>query len=197
MEFVSFFFKFELFNVPPHNPRRAQEGGRGERVAQPAHVPLKRESATMTLDKIRVSGPRPSGPAGRSRPRERNNFRARTFAKVALLTRSFFFFFFFSSPPRSKPSAEGEGGGRVHAHDSKVSFDTAEAGGGGPAIYPFGSYHSRSAASDFLHSFCPLLTTTRNAMVTSVAFPLAFAATGALLLTKGVYHMTTGTGKLD
>lgn len=37
----------------------------------------------------------------------------------------------------------------------------------------------------------------KNAMVTSVAFPLAFAATGALLLTKGVYHMTTGTGKLD
>ena len=32
----------------------------------------------MTLDKIRVSGPRPSGPAGRSRPRERINFRART-----------------------------------------------------------------------------------------------------------------------
>lgn len=55
----------------------------------------------MTLDKIRVSGPRPSGPAGRSRPRERINFRARTFAKVALLTRSFFFFFFSSRFPHN------------------------------------------------------------------------------------------------
>jgi len=34
-------------------------------------------------------------------------------------------------------------------------------------------------------------------MVTSVVVPLAFAATGTLLLTKGVYHLTTGTGKLD
>jgi len=34
-------------------------------------------------------------------------------------------------------------------------------------------------------------------MVTSVAIPIALGITGSLILTKGIYNTTTGTGKLD
>lgn len=37
----------------------------------------------------------------------------------------------------------------------------------------------------------------RTDRVTSVLIPLGLAAVGAVVLTKGLYHMYTGTGKLE
>ena len=41
------------------------------------------------------------------------------------------------------------------------------------------------------------LNSLRNAYVTSVVIPMALGATATAFLAKGIYNLSTGTGKLD
>lgn len=43
----------------------------------------------------------------------------------------------------------------------------------------------------------PFFNSRRNAYVTSVAIPMALGATAAAFLAKGIYNLSSGTGKLD